>query len=101
LISFPSIEGIPLLVLGNKNDVEGSYNESRLIEAMNLRTLKDRMVGCYSISAKNITNIDITFKWLNNLKKNKKKKKKKNNNCKLNFKKKKMKKIKELKMRIC
>ena len=35
---------------------------------MNLRDVKDHMVGCYSISAKNKNNIDITFKWLNNLK---------------------------------
>ena len=59
---------MPLLVLGNKNDVEGAMGEQRLIEAMGLRALKDRMVGCYSISAKNIVNIDVTLKWLNNLK---------------------------------
>jgi ADP-ribosylation factor-like protein 8 len=67
-LSFTSLEGVPLLVLGNKNDVEGAMGEQRLIEAMGLRALKDRMVGCYSISAKNIVNIDVTLKWLNNLK---------------------------------
>lgn len=69
LLSWPSLTGIPLLVLGNKNDVEGSLNEEELIVQLDLKSIKDRTVACYSISAKNIVNIDITLKWLTGLRK--------------------------------
>lgn len=72
LLSWPSLEGIPLLVLGNKNDLEGSLNEEELIVQLDLKSIKDRVVACYSISAKNIVNIDITLKWLTGLTKRKK-----------------------------
>ena len=72
LLSWPSLEGIPLLVLGNKNDLEGSLNEEELIVQLDLKNIKDRIVACYSISAKNIVNIDITLKWLTGLTKRKK-----------------------------
>ncbi len=68
LLEFKSLEGIPVLVLGNKNDKEGSIPELLIIDIMELRNIKDRSVGCYSISAKNIVNIDVTLKWLSNLK---------------------------------
>lgn len=32
LIAFPSLVGIPLLLLGNKNDLEGALTEEELIE---------------------------------------------------------------------
>jgi len=32
LVSWPSLTGIPLLVLGNKNDIEGALTEEELIE---------------------------------------------------------------------
>ena len=34
LVSKPSLAGIPVLVLGNKNDVEGALQETELIEQM-------------------------------------------------------------------
>lgn len=55
--------GVPLLVLGNKNDLPGLSLE-QLIERFELKAIKDREVGVYSISAKNRTNIDVTLKWL-------------------------------------
>lgn len=67
LVSSPTLTGIPLLVLGNKNDLDGALTEEELIEEMNLRTITDRKVACFSISAKNIVNIDITIKWLTTL----------------------------------
>jgi ADP-ribosylation factor-like protein 8 len=42
LLSWPSLQGIPLLVLGNKNDVEGALTEEELIAEMNLRVVQDR-----------------------------------------------------------
>jgi len=64
LISWPSLAGIPLLVLGNKNDLDGALTEEELIEELNLRIVTDRKIACFSISAKDMVNIDITIKWL-------------------------------------
>lgn len=36
-MSWPSLAEIPLLVLGNKNDLEGALTEEEIIEEMNLR----------------------------------------------------------------
>lgn len=71
LISWPSLSGIPLLCLGNKNDLDGALSEEELIEELNLRQVKDRKVACFSISAKDMINIDITMKWLTTLEKKK------------------------------
>ena len=68
LLSWPSLEWVPLLVLGNKNDIEGSLKENGLIEAMDLNSIKDRTVACYSISCKNMVNIENVMKWLSNIK---------------------------------
>jgi len=71
LLQWPSLEGVPLLLLGNKNDINGAMNQDNLIKTMDLGNIKDRMVACYSISCKNMVNIDCVFKWLNNIKKRK------------------------------
>jgi len=71
LLQWPSLEGVPLLVLGNKNDIETALNQESLIKIMDLGNIKDRIVACYSISCKNMVNIDIALKWLNNVKKRK------------------------------
>lgn len=60
LLEWPSLEGIPLLILGNKNDVDGALTEEELIEELSLRRVQDRQVACFSISAKNQVNLDIT-----------------------------------------
>ncbi|KAM3128602.1 hypothetical protein pb186bvf_019299 [Paramecium bursaria] len=67
LLSWPSLEGIPLLLLGNKNDLQGSLNEQEIIQQMDLQSIKDRKVACFSISAKNNNNIDVMLKWLSTL----------------------------------
>ena len=53
LLEWPSLEGIPVLVLGNKNDLEGALTEEEIIEEMNLRRVANRQVACFSVSAKN------------------------------------------------
>jgi ADP-ribosylation factor-like protein 8 len=68
LLAWPSLEGVPLLILGNKNDIEGSLDEKSLITALDLGIIKDRVVACYSISCKNMVRIDDVLKWLSNLK---------------------------------
>ena len=67
LIAWPSLSGIPLLVLGNKNDIDGALTEEEIIEELNLRVIQDRKIACFSISAKDMVNIDITIKWLTSL----------------------------------
>jgi ADP-ribosylation factor-like protein 8 len=64
LLAKPALEGIPMLVLGNKNDLEASVGVEELIERLELKSLANREVCCYSISAKNAVNIDITMDWL-------------------------------------
>lgn len=64
LVSKPSLEGIPLLVLGNKNDLVDALTSQQLIEKMDLTSITGREVSCYSISAKNANNIDKTLEWL-------------------------------------
>eukprot|EP00033_Pygsuia_biforma_P001530 GCRY01001725.1.p1 GENE.GCRY01001725.1~~GCRY01001725.1.p1 ORF type:complete len:186 (-),score=30.30 GCRY01001725.1:365-922(-) len=64
LLQKQPLQEIPLLVLGNKNDLEGALGVDELIEQMELNKLEGREVCCYSVSAKNQNNIDITMDWL-------------------------------------
>lgn len=64
LLDKPQLVGIPVLVLGNKRDISGALDETGLIERMNLSSIQDREICCYSISCKEKDNIDITLQWL-------------------------------------
>lgn len=64
LLDKPQLAGIPVLVLGNKRDIPGALDETGLIERMNLSSIQDREICCYSISCKEKDNIDITLQWL-------------------------------------
>jgi ADP-ribosylation factor-like protein 8 len=64
LLEKPQLHGIPVLVLGNKNDLEGALTAEQLIEQMGLAGVTTQQVSCYSISAKNKVNLDITVNWL-------------------------------------
>eukprot|EP00959_Pyramimonas_sp_CCMP1952_P098960 2068718-Pyramimonas_sp.AAC.1 len=64
LLARPTLAGIPLLVLGNKNDLYEALKVQDVIERMELSTLEGREVCCYNISCKNQTNLDITLDWL-------------------------------------
>ncbi|CEF59570.1 ADP-ribosylation factor-like protein 8 [Strongyloides ratti] len=64
LLERPQLDGIPVLVLGNKRDLPGALDEQQLIDKMNLSTIQNREICCYSISCKDKTNIDITLQWL-------------------------------------
>jgi len=64
LLSKPPLANIPLLVLGNKNDLPEAIDAQEMIERMDLQSLTGRKVCCYSVSAKNQTNIDKTLEWL-------------------------------------
>jgi len=64
LLEKPVLEGIPLLVLGNKSDLEEKLSVDELIEALDLRSISHREVSCYGISAKEETNLDAVLQWL-------------------------------------
>mmetsp|Transcript_16071 Transcript_16071/g.22176 ORF Transcript_16071/g.22176 Transcript_16071/m.22176 type:complete len:187 (+) Transcript_16071:124-684(+) len=64
LLGRPHLEGIPLIVLGNKNDLPNALQVHDLIDRMQLKQLTGREICCYNISCKNQTNIDITVEWL-------------------------------------
>jgi len=66
LVSKPQLAAIPLLVLGNKNDLAESVSAEELIKIMGLEDIANREVCCYSISAKNNVNIDKVLEWLIN-----------------------------------
>lgn len=57
-------EGVPLLVLGNKNDLPGALDSQALSDRLELKRITDREVAAYSISCKRQTNIDNTLDWL-------------------------------------
>ncbi|KAI9024066.1 ADP-ribosylation factor-like protein 8B [Hyaloraphidium curvatum] len=64
LLEKPQLNGIPVLVLGNKNDLAGALTADQIIEQLGLKGIQGREVACYSISAKNHVNIDLTLQWL-------------------------------------
>lgn len=64
LMSKPTLDGIPLLVIGNKSDLPAKLSVDELIEAMDLKSITHREVSCYGISAKEETNLDAVLHWL-------------------------------------
>ena len=64
LLAKPALEGIPTLILGNKNDLPTAIGVDELIATLSLKSLANREVCCYSVSAKNSVNMDITMDWL-------------------------------------
>jgi ADP-ribosylation factor-like protein 8 len=59
-----TLEGIPLLVLGNKSDLPDKLTVDELIDALDLKAISHREVSCYGISAKEETNLDAVIQWL-------------------------------------
>ena len=64
LLSNSTLEGIPLLVLGNKSDLPDKLSVDELIDSLNLKAVSHREVSCYGISAKEETNLDAVLQWL-------------------------------------
>ncbi|MQL95880.1 hypothetical protein Taro_028546 [Colocasia esculenta] len=64
LLVKPSLNGIPLLVLGNKIDKSEALSKQALVDQLGLESIKDREVCCYMISCKDSINIDAVIDWL-------------------------------------
>ena len=76
LLANETLAKVPLLVLANKNDVEGHLSAEQVSEQLDLKSLGDREIGLYSISAKNNVNIEVTMQWIMDHSKTKPKKEK-------------------------
>lgn len=64
LLSKSTLEGIPLLVLGNKSDLSTKLSVDDLIDQLDLKTIVHREISCYGISAKEETNLEAVLQWL-------------------------------------
>lgn len=77
LLSLPGLAGVPLLVLANKNDLDGALSVDDMIREMRLAQIGGRVVSvstlwgvleadpqCYSTSNKTKHNLDIVLEWL-------------------------------------
>ncbi|CAG9321780.1 unnamed protein product [Blepharisma stoltei] len=71
LLMWPSLVGIPLLVIGNKNDLEGALNEEEIISTLTLMSVIGRPVACYSVSSKDMNNLDMVLRYFAKLPKRK------------------------------
>ncbi|KAL6507657.1 ADP-ribosylation factor-like protein 8c [Orobanche gracilis] len=64
LLMKPSLEGIPLLILGNKIDKSEALSKQALVDQLDLKSIAGREVCCYMISCKESVNIDVVIDWL-------------------------------------
>lgn len=64
LLDKSSLERIPLLVLGNKSDLEDHMQVDEIIDGLDLKAYAGRELSCYGISAKTETNLDAVLEWL-------------------------------------
>jgi len=60
----PTLEQIPLLILFNKSDHKDAQPPESIVKQLDLGQIKGREVAYYSISCKNVTNIDKTLEWI-------------------------------------
>lgn len=64
LLAQSTLAGVPLLVLLNKNDLKTAVDPAEVVKELQLESLVNRDVSYYSISCKNIINIDKTLEWI-------------------------------------
>lgn len=64
LLNKESLEAIPLLVLGNKSDLDDHLQVDDIIDGLDLKTYGGRELSCYGVSAKTETNLEAVLEWL-------------------------------------
>lgn len=64
LLEKDTLEGIPLLILGNKSDLANKLTVDELIDQLDLKTVLHREISCYGVSAKEETNLEAVLQWL-------------------------------------
>ncbi|KAH9208057.1 P-loop containing nucleoside triphosphate hydrolase protein, partial [Leptodontidium sp. 2 PMI_412] len=66
LLKDANLEGISLLVLCNKTDLEEKLSAREILEELEMKNLRGRSLACYEVSAKEAINLDLVLKWLVN-----------------------------------
>lgn len=64
LLSSPSLNGIPLLLLFNKHDLSDARSGEEIVDALGVKDMKGREIAYFEISCKDIINIDSVLDWL-------------------------------------
>jgi GTPase SAR1 family protein len=54
----------PMLVIGTKNDLPDAVSCRELVLKLDLVSIIDREIACFSISSKNMDNIDLVYNWI-------------------------------------
>lgn len=57
------VKGLPVLILANKQDVEGAMSEAEVMSALDLHNIKNRQWALFKISAINGVGLDEAFEW--------------------------------------
>ena len=66
LLDWPSLESVPVGIIGSKSDKEGWFSEEELIVQMELYNVTNREVACFTTSSKETH--EFIKKWISNLK---------------------------------
>ena len=64
LVQNESLNEIPILVLANKNDLPDALSVEDVIEQLDLKSISQHQISCYSISVKEATNLNSVLSWL-------------------------------------
>ena len=64
LLGQPKLDGIPVLVLGNKNEYPYALDDEDLLVRMNLSAIENRKIKLTSVSCKNKENITTAIRWI-------------------------------------
>eukprot|EP01128_Nolandella_sp_AFSM9_P012415 TRINITY_DN925_c0_g1_i2.p1 TRINITY_DN925_c0_g1~~TRINITY_DN925_c0_g1_i2.p1 ORF type:complete len:204 (+),score=45.14 TRINITY_DN925_c0_g1_i2:45-614(+) len=64
LVKKPQVQGIPLLLLCNKNDLKEAVDAKEVVDILEFNKITDRDTMYYSISAKENVNIEKVLDWL-------------------------------------
>ncbi|CAI2370960.1 unnamed protein product [Moneuplotes crassus] len=69
LTGWPSLEGVPICIIGSKSDKEGCFSDEELIVQMELVSICDREIACFTTNFNQ--NHEFVKKWICDLKKRK------------------------------
>ena len=64
LINEEELQGVPIVILANKQDIEGALSDIEISERMGLSEIKNRPWAIFKTIAKTGVGLDNAFKWL-------------------------------------
>ena len=71
LLQEDDLKGVPVMILANKQDIEGCLTDVQISESMGLTEIKNRPWALFKTIAKTGKGVDDAFKWLVNTIRNK------------------------------